>query len=172
MARRCQASGRWWQWQGDGWRGYGRADRARCCCSERGGGGQRSVCEAERRIEERKGALSPVLAGSRAGPLRNPEYGRSDPLAPHWLPQSTVQQPRSRGTTLCADLTGAAASQSFDYDISMNANMEPADQSACLPSRFARAKTLSWRVFNAYPCMPLQFNTCTTQRTVAHASYA
>lgn len=127
-------------------------------------GGQRSVCEAERRIEESPGgALSPVLAGSRAGPgpLRNPEYGRGDPLAPHWLPQSTVQQPRSRGTTLRADLTGAAASQSsFDYDISMNANMEPADQSACLPGCFARAKTLSWRVFNAYPCMPLQFNAC------------
>lgn len=30
-------------------------------------------------------------------------------------------------------------------------------------------------VFNAYPCMPLQFNACrctTTPRTVEHASYA
>lgn len=49
-------------------------------------------CEAERRATDAGKVQSPVLAGTRRS-LRNPENGKSDPLAPLCLPQSTVHRP-------------------------------------------------------------------------------
>ena len=78
-------------------------------------------CEAERRATDGGKVQSPVLANSRRS-LRNPENGKSDPLAPLCLPQGTVHRPVAE-ELCCSRSDRLLPHQNHIIAGSMNANM-------------------------------------------------